>query len=314
MCIRDSYIAKLINFLNSSASFSLKGFKEVLDSIDGGKNDAMKTEAVPTSVAVQNAIPQNVQKTNVQATPVMPKPAETTYQAPTSSQTNTSVGFQGSVQKPKTPNNIAAPAQSITIPQKSPTMAKPQSSFAVPGKVQPENVSQQTTESSEKPMSMFYLLQHYNKENAAIYKAQKEAKKSGKKQNIQQPQAQPQIQYTQVQQPTSTYNPMPAPNTVVTPAKVPATQVANNSAVSNNVPINNFAPVQQPANMVQPNFGDTTVLSGDNIGDTTVLGSDMGTTYQQAKSAYLVRKKNNERIKITKDVFYIGKELSLIHI
>lgn len=137
----------------------------------------MKTEAVPTSVAVQNAIPQNVQKTNVQATPVMPKPAETTYQAPTSSQTNTSVGFQGSVQKPKTPNNIAAPAQSITIPQKSPTMAKPQSSFAVPGKVQPENVSQQTTESSEKPMSMFYLLQHYNKENAAIYKAQKEAKK-----------------------------------------------------------------------------------------------------------------------------------------
>lgn len=89
----------------------------------------MKTEAVPTSVAVQNAIPQNVQKTNVQATPVMPKPAETTYQAPTSSQTNTSVGFQGSVQKPKTPNNIAAPAQSITIPQKSPTMAKPQSSL-----------------------------------------------------------------------------------------------------------------------------------------------------------------------------------------
>lgn len=307
------YIAKLINFLNSSASFSLKGFKEVLDSIDGGKNDAMKTEAVPTSVAVQNAIPQNVQKTNVQATPVMPKPAETTYQAPTSLHTNTSVGFQGSVQKSKTPNNIAAPAQSINIPQKSPTMAKPQSSFAVPGKVQPENVSQQTTESSEKPMSMFYLLQHYNKENAAIYKAQKEAKKSsGKKQNLQQPQAQPQIQYTQVQQPTSTYNPMPAPNTVVTPAKVPATQVANNSAVSNNVPINNFAPVQQPANMAQPNFGDTTVLSGDNIGDTTVLGSDMGTTYQQAKSAYLVRKKNNERIKITKDVFYIGKERSFV--
>lgn len=105
---------------------------------------------------------------------------------------------------------------------------------------------------------------------------------------------------------------MPAPNTVVTPAKVPAAQVANNSAVSNNVPINNFAPVQQPANMAQPNFGDTTVLSGDNIGDTTVLGSDMGTTYQQAKSAYLVRKKNNERIKITKDVFYIGKERSFV--
>ena len=306
------YIAKLINFLNSSASFSLKGFKEVLDSIDGGKNDAMKTEAVPTPVAVQNVTAQNVQKPNVQAAPVMPKQAGTTYQA-TVTPANTNVGFQGSVQKSKTANNIAAPAQSINIPSKSPTTAKSQSSFAVPGKVQPETVSQQTNESSEKPMSMFYLLQHYNKENAAIYKAQKEAKKSsGKKQNLQQTQAQPQIQYTQVQQPTPTYNPMPAPNTVVTPAKVPATQAANNSAVSNNVPINNFAPVQQPTNMAQPNFGDTTVLSGDNIGDTTVLGSDMGATYQQAKSAYLVRKKNNERIKITKDVFYIGKERSFV--
>lgn len=304
------YIAKLINFLNSSASFSLKGFKEVLDSIDGGKNDAMKTEAVPTPVAVQNVTAQNVQKPNVQAAPVMPKQAGTTYQA-TVTPANTNVGFQGSVQKPKTANNIAVPAQSINIPSKSPTTAKSQSSFAVPGKVQPETVSQQTNESSEKPMSMFYLLQHYNKENAAIYKAQKEAKKSsGKKQNLQQTQAQPQIQYTQVQQPTPAYNPMPTPP--MTPAKVPATQVANNSAVSNNVPINNFAPVQQPANMAQPNFGDTTVLSGDNIGDTTVLGSDMGATYQQAKSAYLVRKKNNERIKITKDVFYIGKERSFV--
>lgn len=304
------YIAKLINFLNSSASFSLKGFKEVLDSIDGGKNDAMKTEAVPTSVAVQNVTAQNVQKPNVQAAPVMPKQAGTTYQA-TVTPANTNVGFQGSVQKPKTANNIAVPAQSINIPSKSPTTAKSQSSFAVPGKVQPETVSHQTNESSEKPMSMFYLLQHYNKENAAIYKAQKEAKKSsGKKQNLQQTQAQPQIQYTQVQQPTPAYNPMPTPP--MTPAKVPATQVANNSAVSNNVPMNNFAPVQQPANMAQPNFGDTTVLSGDNIGDTTVLGSDMGATYQQAKSAYLVRKKNNERIKITKDVFYIGKERSFV--
>lgn len=137
----------------------------------------MKTEAVPTSVAVQNAIPQNVQKTNVQATPVMPKPAETTYQAPTSSQTNTSVGFQGSVQKPKTPNNIAAPAQSITIPQKSPTMAKPQSSFAVPGKVQPENVSQQTTESSEKPMSMFTYCSTITRKMLQYIKHKKRLKK-----------------------------------------------------------------------------------------------------------------------------------------
>lgn len=312
------YIAKLINYLNSSGSFSVKGFKEVLDSIDGGKSEAMKAEAVQTPVAVQNITAQNVQKPNVQATPVMPKPAETTYQAPAASPTNTNVGFQSPVQKPKTANNIAAPSPSVNVPPKSPNMAAPQSSFAVPGKVPPKapmkEVSQQTTaESSEKPMSMFYLLQHYNKENAAKYKAQKEAKKSGKQQNPQSPQAQPQIQYTQVQQPTPAYNPMPTPP--MAPAKVPATQAAS-SSVGNapmQKPMNDFAPVQQPTNMAQPNFGDTTVLSGGNVmGDTTVLGNDMGTTYQQAKSAYLVRKKNNERVKITKDVFYIGKERSFV--
>lgn len=314
------YIAKLINYLNSSGSFSVKGFKEVLDSIDGGKSEAMKAEAVPTPVAVQNVTAQNIQKpNNVQATtPAMPKPAEATYQAPINSPANANAGFQSPVQQPKTVNNIAVPSPSVNVPPKSPTMAKPQSSFAVPGKVPSKpamtETPQQTAESSEKPISMFYLLQHYNKENAAKYKAQKEAKKNGNKPQKSQ-QSQPQIQYTQVQQPTPTYNSMPAPAPSMTPAKVPATQAASSSA-SGNVPIqkpmNNFAPVQQPANIAQPNFGDTTVLSGDNIGDTTVLGSDMGTTYQQAKSAYLVRKKNNERVKITKDVFYIGKERSFV--
>lgn len=306
------YIAKLINFLNSSASFSIKGFKEVLDNIDGEKSAVTNTETIKTPAVV-------VQKESVQSAPVMPR-ATASYQGVANPSANMGGNLQTSVQNPK-PSNITPPAQGVNVPQKQPAMATPQSSFAVPGKVPPKSTneaSQLTAESSEKQMSMFYLLQHYNKENAAIYKAQKEARKNGKQQKAQQPQSQPPIQYTQVQQPNPSYQvPAQAPNIGCgVPAKVPVTQTANNSASSNvpmQKPMNNFATIQQSSNIPQPNFGDTTVLSGDNvIGDTTVLGNDMQTTYQHIKSAYLVREKNSERIKITKDVFYIGKEKSFV--
>ena len=45
----------------------------------------------------------------------------------------------------------------------------------------PESPAVPESSGSENSISLFYLLQHYNKENAAVYKAQKEARKAGKK-------------------------------------------------------------------------------------------------------------------------------------
>lgn len=66
-------------------------------------------------------------------------------------------------------------------------------------------------------------------------------------------------------------------------------------------------------NSTQPAFGDTTVLnSKPRVGETTVLNMNGGDDSQGVKLAYLIRKKNGERISITKNSFYIGKERSFV--
>jgi len=183
---------------------------------------------------------------------------------------------------------------------------------------------QQTpTQPEEKGMSWFYLMQHYNKENAAIYKAQKEAKKSKPSQGntptpknvVKQPAAPNNFGYAvpgaPVQQPipseaTAKQTP-PAPVTASTPVQ---NVIPQGQAQVLGVPT---TPVSQQTNHVfqgkSMNFGETTVLGGSgNIGETTVLGA---TSAVQVKP-HLIRTKNNEKILLDKPVFRIGKERSYV--
>lgn len=57
------------------------------------------------------------------------------------------------------------------------------------------------------------------------------------------------------------------------------------------------------------NFGETSVLNSD-IGQTTVLGSNAEET--EKTSAFLIQKKNGNRIKVDKLLFRIGKEKSFV--
>ena len=85
-------------------------------------------------------------------------------------------------------------------------------------------------------------------------------------------------------------------------------QVTSTNVSIPNMPQNNA----QVANVAGPkmNFGDTTVLGGNApIGETTVLGVGAPAATRQA---FLVRKKNNERIIINKDIFKLGKERSYV--
>lgn len=169
---------------------------------------------------------------------------------------------------------------------------------------------------SEKEMSMFYLLQHYNKENAAAYKAQKEAKKKSGKgvsgenaasaSGFAVPGQQAQIQQSgggcppvqpQIQQPGGSCSPVQP-------------QIQQ--------PGGQLPPVQpQPAAWQPPvqslssgdNFGDTVVMGADGCGeDTVVIGAAMGAAIQP----YLRRSSNNEKILLDKPVFHIGKERSYV--
>lgn len=177
---------------------------------------------------------------------------------------------------------------------------------AAPGQsAKPQSAPRQS--SPEKEMSMLYLLQHYNKENVAAYKAQREAKKKGGKE-------------------TSVPGSASVPDTGFS---VPGQQTSVSSRQSGG-----YSPVQpgiQPSHihsggqssMAQPgvlpraesacggdNFGDTVVMGADGYGeDTVVTGESMGALAQRP---YLLRGSNNEKILLDKSVFHIGKERSYV--
>ena len=182
----------------------------------------------------------------------------------------------------------------------------------------------------EKPMSMFYLLQHYNKENAAKYKAQQDAKKEAEKQEkldkkgkkekkdkkgkkeapaMAVPQQSNMGFAIPGQQPSvSTSFEVPGapkaaePKAPVQPAKAqPVIQKPQPAPVASQVPVQSGKPL---------NFGETTVLGGGAIGETTVLGVAAMDTPKV--NPYLIRAKNNEKIPLNKPVFRIGKERSYV--
>lgn len=190
-------------------------------------------------------------------------------------------------------------------------------------------------------------MQHYNKENAAIYKAQQDAKKAAKASAPTAPAPAPgkppvggrppmpgkppvpgqppmpgqNLGFAIPGQPTPPPAPMggrtpapvqPTPTSVPQPAPVQQAPVQPTPA-----PAVYSAPTPAP---VQPtpqsaptgmpmNFGETTVLSNGPIGETTVLGA---TSMVTEVKPYLVRLKNNEKILLDKPVFRIGKEKSYV--
>ena len=191
-------------------------------------------------------------------------------------------------------------------------------------------------------------MQHYSKENAAIYKAQQEAKKNAKamadlaaakgqpaapagkpakpakpaKPGKQPAAPAPNAGFAIPGQPTPAPNagfaipgqPTPAPTPVAAPKPVaPAPQPVPTPVAPAPQPVPTpVAPAPMP--MVPPmgqpaNFGETTVLGGGGIGETTVLGA---APIAQEVKPILLRIKNNERIIIDKPVFRIGKERSYV--
>lgn len=290
------HVAKIMNYLNSTPTFSLVDFKKLLDEL----NAACTTQPVIEKTQKKSEV--SVQKT-IQSQPVV----------------NTTESEKQ--KKAQLVNDISLKDHKTSVtPIKSNEVIQPQ--------MQQSNT--QTIE--EKKISMFDLLMHYSKENAALYKAQKEASKtsagntapsSQKKKKVASntpvntsfaipgqsappPSAQV-IQPNMIQQPVVTPQPtVPAVQTQKTPIKIsqevnviqPATSVVSQTYQTNTVPQG------QPMN-----FGETTVLGGGSIGETTVLGA--APSVAQPKP-HLVRTKNNEKINLDKPVFRIGKEKSYV--
>lgn len=178
-------------------------------------------------------------------------------------------------------------------------------------------------ESSGPEISFFYLMQHYNKDNAAAYKAQKKAKKmaaaAGKEKKKSK---QPREKAPQPAAPANEFGfAVPgraAPIAQATPAaQMPPQPVAAPVPQPVAQPVVPQAPAQQPAYVPRQtfggqaaNFGETTVLAGGTIGETTVLTA--ANNPAQLVVPHLIRKKNNENISLNKPVFRVGKERSYV--
>lgn len=169
----------------------------------------------------------------------------------------------------------------------------------------PEPPIEEKQTSDEKHMSVFYLLQHYNKENAAIYKAQK-AKKSGKKTTST---AERQEKNYKVPGAPDAETPYPVPGmesktTVESKSNEP--QPKKDNIEKSYTPPQNDKKVPSGESM---DFGNTTVLNKSKIGETTVLNKNEGS---KSEYPYLIRQKTNKRIDINKPNFRIGKEKSFV--
>ena len=158
------YVAKIINYLNSTPAFSVADFKTVLEDIK--RNDAAFPQAV-----------QPLAQPQLQTMPVQPAQP---IQQPSRPAPQTQSPIQQTPPRPMiTPQQNAGPAmqQPNSMIQPSPASKVP---FQAPGAAQPQAAAAQPV-APENKISLMYLLQHYNKENAAAYKAQKEAEKAAKK-------------------------------------------------------------------------------------------------------------------------------------
>lgn len=142
------HVAQLINHLNGTVCFSPAAFKEVLDKLQG----------IAPVVSAPAPVPAHAK-----ATPVPVKPAPTVASA---SVTLASAGTP-------VPQTSATPVKPVASVQKPVSDGMVVHDGAVPAG---KNAAEAPADGAQK-MSMFYLLQHYNKENAALYKAQKEAAK-----------------------------------------------------------------------------------------------------------------------------------------
>lgn len=350
------YVAKIINYLNSS-SFSANDFKDLLNNILG-EDTAQPAPAVnltkpqpqvnnQPAMPVQPAVPVD---TNPVSKPFQPagtpngftvappvKTPAVQQQAAVPAMQNNQQNSFGSMNVPGANNN----SQIMQVPSAQKQNAK--TGFATP----PQNTQQapQDNTSNEKEISLFYLLQHYNSENAAAYKAQQAAKKKNKNQaqaaKKQQPQTMNNVPNTAVNVPGMAAAPTPvqpqqnqnnvkptfqsnAPAMQNVPQPIQQTPVQQISFNTNqymqqqavpktsvNQNVVHPQPVTYSTTVQSPDFGGTTVLGARGFGqETTVLGGNAGTV--SAVSPYLYRVKNNESIRINKESFIIGKERSFV--
>lgn len=333
------YVAQILNFLNGNPTLSLNDFKKLL--IDLSKTRApanVPQQAAPTpNPVVQPAPAPVVQPAPMPAVQPVPSPAVQPKPAfqPIVDIVSTSAPLANNYQQDL--------AEKFASSQNSPRAGRMENQ-PFPAQMEPIAPPESQWAPEEKSMSMLYLLRHYNKENAAIYKSQKEKKKAKKAAPAPVPVPAP------VPMPAPAPIPVPAPAPAPSPAPIPKPKqtggghqnfsvpqkvepshssfvvpgqppVVSRPVVMQEKPVaappvlprKEAAPAAQPQRKPQPatpvSFGTTTFLGGNQNGGTTMLISNVP---PQLQTPHLIRIRSNEKIQVNKPVFKIGTERSYV--
>lgn len=278
------YVAQIINYLNSAATFSVEQFRNVLNEISVAPQSTpvgSARSAYPGAVDAKQEKPKREKKQPA----VQPAPAP----------------------QPPAPRTPPAPP----VPQRP--VQKPAPS-AVPQPAQPQDTG--------KKMSLFYLLQHYNKENAELYKAQKAQKKGGQAAPVPAP-AVPQKAakapkhkkapgFAIPGQPEVPADPLEVPIPIPTPpapqAAVPSVSPAPVAVAPNPAEVPAPFPAGSQQGQSTDDFGGTVILSAGSLDDSATVLLGQGEPSRQI-IPHLLRKRNNERIPITKTIFRLGRDV-----
>lgn len=321
------YVARLINYLNSTPIFSMADFRELVVSLLSG--ESIQPVEQPASQPMSQITPQPVQ----QATQVSQQPAPQPIVQPT-------------------PQIVSQPVQQpVSQPVAQPKIEIPTPQPVAKNVVQADVSMDEDKASAEPQITMMGLLRNFSKENMALYKAQKEAQKAA-------PKPEKVKEKKDKKDKKEKVKPVASPNAgFAIPGQAPSTpmvsEISKQSVVTSQQPKvsasagSTMKPIQatvfKPSNektqeqpaisqstpqpVVQPvtssptilpsqmafngaGFGETTVLGTPAIGETTVLSQAQNP--MQPVTPYLLRNKSSEKILLTKPSFRIGKEKSFV--
>ncbi|MCD7922010.1 MAG: FHA domain-containing protein [Clostridiales bacterium] len=167
------YVTRILNYLNCQTGFSLPDFKKLLNEID-----------CPSDSLYSDPEKEKQRQNRKESVPARASDVKQVWKK---EQQVVIVG--GKMEQQLQPHSEKMPVSS-TAPGKSTVEEKPEKAeerIQIPPAVVSEYPETDGEKGAADIMSLAYLLQHYNKENAAIYKAQKRDKKSseysGKKKN-----------------------------------------------------------------------------------------------------------------------------------
>ena len=280
------YVAKIINYLNSTPRFSLPDFNQLLVGLE---KETPQGQAIPAPPV------KHKEPAATDVPPVSRTPQQKMMEAAAPNPQADAAGRQAKLHVPQ-------PPQPVKQPMVQP-VAQPAAEQKAPASTQ------------QKKVSLFSLMMHYSKENAALYKAQKEETKQAKaekKGKTEKPAVSPQAPggFAIPGQPPQTFKP-PVQQSATAPASGPASAPAP-IPVPTPTPTPTPTPVSTPAAFGAPqvNFGETTVLRKAAAGETTVLSA-----LQQEPNKFaphLLRVKTKEKIALNKPVFRVGKERSYV--